>query len=122
VRVWGADYPTPDGTCQRDYIHVLDLAAGHVAALAAVRDSDPAVHTWNLGTGRPTSVLEMVAAFSSAVGRAIPYELAERRPGDVAVTFADPSRANAELGWSAERGIDEMCADAWRWEQQRPVG
>jgi UDP-glucose 4-epimerase len=122
LRVWGADYPTPDGTCQRDYIHVLDLAAGHVAALAALRASDPAVHTWNLGTGRPTSVLEMVAAFSRAVGRPIPYELAERRPGDMAVTFADPSRANAELGWSAERGIDEMCADAWRWEQQRPVG
>jgi UDP-glucose 4-epimerase len=122
LRVWGADYPTPDGTCQRDYIHVLDLAAGHVAALAALRDGDPRVHTWNLGTGHPTSVLEMVTAFSRVVGRPIPYEVGERRPGDLAVTFADPSRANAELGWAAQRGIDEMCADAWRWEQQRPVG
>jgi UDP-glucose 4-epimerase len=121
LRVWGADYPTPDGTCQRDYIHVLDLAAGHVAALAALRAGDPGVHTWNLGTGRPTSVLDMVAAFSRAVGRPIPYEVAERRPGDLAVTFADPARANAELGWTAERGIDEMCADAWRWEQHRPT-
>jgi UDP-glucose 4-epimerase len=121
IRVFGSDYPTPDGTCQRDYIHVLDLAEGHVAALAALTDGDVGVRTLNLGTGRPTSVLEMIDAFSRAVGRPIPYEITDRRPGDLPVTYADPSRANAELGWVAERGIDEMCADAWRWEQHRPV-
>ena len=121
LRVFGTDYPTPDGTCQRDYIHVLDLAEGHVAALAALTAGGAGVRTLNLGTGRPTSVLEMVAAFSRAVGRPIPYEITDRRPGDLPVTYADPSRANAELGWVARRGIDEMCADAWRWEQHRPA-
>jgi UDP-glucose 4-epimerase len=120
LRVFGTDYPTPDGTCQRDYIHVLDLADGHVAALAALTEGDAGVRTLNLGTGRPTSVLEMVAAFSRAVGRPIPFETTDRRPGDLAISYADPSRANAELGWVARRGIDEMCADAWRWEQHRP--
>ena len=119
LRVFGDDYPTPDGTCQRDYIHVVDLAEGHVAALAALEGGGPGVRAWNLGPGRPTSVLEMVAAFSRAVGRPIPYEIAPRRPGDLVVTYADPSRANAELGWVARRGIDEMCVDAWRWEQHR---
>jgi UDP-glucose 4-epimerase len=121
LRIFGGDYPTPDGTCQRDYIHVADLATGHVAALATLDHGGAAVHTWNLGTGRPTSVLEMVAAFSSAVGRPIPYEIVGRRPGDLPVTYADPTRANAELGWVAQRGIAEMCADAWRWEQHRPA-
>jgi len=121
LRVFGDDYPTPDGTCQRDYIHVVDLAEGHVAALAALAGGAPGVRTWNFGTGRPTSVLEMVDAFSRAVGRPIPYEIAPRRPGDLVVTYADPSRANAELGWVARRGLAEMCVDAWRWEQHRPT-
>jgi UDP-glucose 4-epimerase len=122
LRIFGDDYPTPDGTCQRDYIHVLDLAAGHVAALDALTDAGPGVRTWNLGTGQPTSVLEMLHAFERAVGRDIPHEIVGRRPGDVAVSYADPSRANRELGWAATRSVDEMCADTWRWQSQNPNG
>jgi UDP-glucose 4-epimerase len=101
LRVYGDDYPTPDGTAQRDYIHVLDLAAGHVAALERLATSDLPVDVWNLGTGTPTTVLEMLAAFSTAVGRDLPYEIAPRRAGDIATSYADPTKARTELGWAA---------------------
>jgi len=122
LSVFGDDYDTPDGTPLRDYIHVEDLAAGHVAALARLGSTDAPVSTWNLGTGHGTSVLEMLAAFSRAVGRELPYEVVGRRPGDIAASYADPSRAQAELGWSATRTIDDMCADTWRWQEQNPDG
>ena len=107
--VFGGDYDTVDGTGVRDYIHVEDLAAGHIAALKALADTDEAVHTWNLGSGHGTSVLEMVRAFEKAVGREIPYEIVDRRPGDVATSYADPSKANRELGWSTVKTVDDMC-------------
>ena len=117
LSVFGDDYPTPDGTGVRDYIHVMDLAMGHLAALRALSSwKNPAPLTVNLGTGKGTSVLEMVKAFEKASGRAIPIKIAPRRPGDVAACWADPSLAEALLGWKAHRGIDEMCADGWRWQ------
>jgi UDP-glucose 4-epimerase len=119
--VFGGDWPTPDGTGVRDYIHVVDLARGHLAALAKL-DALGGCVPLNLGTGRGVSVLEMVKAMSGAVGRELPYRLVARRPGDVAVTYADPSRARALLGWQAERGLDAMCADGWRWQQRNPSG
>ena len=119
--VFGGDYPTPDGTGVRDYIHVMDLAQGHLAALEAL-DADAGLLTVNLGTGRGYSVLEMVTAFSQASGRPVPYEIVERRPGDVASCYADPAHANAVLGWEAQRGIEEMCEDHWRWQKQNPEG
>ena len=119
--VFGGDYPTPDGTGVRDYIHVMDLAQGHLAALEAL-DADGGLLTVNLGTGRGYSVLEMVTAFSQASGRPVPYEIVERRPGDVASCYADPAHANAVLGWEAQRGIEEMCEDHWRWQKQNPEG
>jgi UDP-glucose 4-epimerase len=122
LQVFGDDYPTPDGTALRDYIHVEDLAAGHIAALNKLAATDEPVSTWNLGTGKGSSVFEMLAAFSRAVGRDLPYEVVGRRPGDVAASYADPSRARAELGWTATRTIDDMCADSWRWQQQNPHG
>ncbi|MGW5238284.1 UDP-glucose 4-epimerase GalE [Monashia sp. NPDC004114] len=122
LSVYGDDYPTKDGTGERDYIHVEDLAAGHLAALTRLGTMDEPVGTWNLGTGHGTSVLEMLHAFERAVGRELPYRVVARRPGDVAVSFADPSRANAELGWTAERTIDDMCADSWRWQSANPNG
>ena len=122
LSVYGDDYPTPDGTGQRDYIHVEDLAAGHLAALNRLETMDEPVGTWNLGTGHGTSVLEMLHAFERAVGRELPYRVVERRPGDVAVSFADPAKANRELGWVATRTIDDMCADTWRWQQANPTG
>ncbi|MGZ6925016.1 UDP-glucose 4-epimerase GalE [Oryzihumus sp.] len=122
LQVYGDDYDTPDGTGLRDYIHVEDLAAGHVAALNKLASTDEPVSTWNLGTGTGTSVLGMLHAFERAVGRELPYEVVARRAGDIAVSYADPSRANAELGWRAERTIDDMCADTWRWQQQNPKG
>lgn len=115
LEVYGGDWPTPDGTGVRDYVHVVDLAAGHVAALERVA-RDPGVSAWNLGTGRGTSVLELVEAFERASGRPIPREIVDRRPGDIAASWADPSKARRELGWGAARGLDEMCADAWRWQ------
>jgi UDP-glucose 4-epimerase len=121
LRVFGNDYPTPDGTGVRDYIHVVDLALGHLAALDRLA-ANPGVVAYNLGTGRGHSVLEVVAAFEQATGRHIPYRIVARRPGDVAVSYADPARAEAELGWRAVRGLDEMCADAWRWQSQNPNG
>ena len=114
--VFGADYPTPDGTGVRDYIHVVDLARGHLAALNALRQR-PGILTVNLGTGRGYSVLEMVQAFSKASGKPVPYRIVERRPGDIAQCYADPSLARATLGWQAQLGIDAMCADTWRWQQ-----
>jgi UDP-glucose 4-epimerase len=115
VRVFGANYPTPDGTGVRDYIHVVDLAEGHVKALKKVLVG-AGVEAYNLGTGKGYSVLEMIAAFERASGRKVPYEIVRRRPGDVAVSYADPFKAQRELGWKAVHGIDEMCADAWRWQ------
>ena len=122
LSVYGDDYLTPDGTCLRDYIHVMDLAAGHVAALERISTWERPVGVWNLGTGRGTSVLEMVAAFSRAVGRDLPYRIAPRRAGDIAESFADPALAHLELGWEATRTIDDMCADAWRWQSANPHG
>ena len=121
LNVFGGDYPTPDGTGVRDYIHVVDLARGHVAALAKLADLD-GVGTWNLGTGRGVSVLELVHAFEAASGRPVPYRIVERRAGDVAQCWADPSRAECELGWRAEYDLTRMCADAWRWQQGNPEG
>jgi UDP-glucose 4-epimerase len=115
LRVFGSDYPTPDGTGVRDYIHVVDLARGHLAALTALR-SRTGVLTVNLGTGQGYSVLQMVKAFSSASGKAVPYRLAARRPGDVAQCYADPSYAREALGWQARLGLEAMCADTWRWQ------
>lgn len=115
VTVFGNDYPTPDGTGVRDYVHVMDLAQGHVAALDYLTKKAGDI-VLNLGTGKGTSVLEMLDAFGKASGSPIPYEIAPRRPGDVAICFADVSRAKDVLGWTAQRGIDQMCRDAWRWQ------
>lgn len=121
LRIYGNDYPTPDGTGVRDYIHVMDLARAHVQAVEYA-----AVHTgcraFNLGTGRGYSVLEVIHAFERASGRRVPYDIVARRPGDVAVLTADPSLAKAELGWQAELGIESMCEDAWRWQSLNPRG
>jgi UDP-glucose 4-epimerase len=121
LRVFGDDYPTPDGTGVRDYIHVVDLARGHLAALDKLRQS-PGVAVYNLGTGRGYSVLEMVAAFERASGRPIPYEIVARRAGDIAACYADPTLAREEIGWQAELGIDAMVADTWRWQSRNPNG
>jgi UDP-glucose 4-epimerase len=121
IRVFGDDYPTPDGTGIRDYLHVVDLALGHVAALRALPKVEGATAV-NLGTGRGSSVLEVVAAASRAVGRDLPYEVVERRPGDVAASWADPSRARDLLGWEATRTLDDMAADSWRWQSRNPDG
>ncbi|HEX4522770.1 MAG TPA: UDP-glucose 4-epimerase GalE [Casimicrobiaceae bacterium] len=118
IAIYGDDWPTSDGTGVRDYIHVMDLAAGHVAALAYLA-STPGAVAFNLGTGRGHSVLELIAAFERACGRTIPRRIAPRRPGDVAAYYADPSRAEAMLGVRAVRDIDAICADAWRWRLQR---
>ncbi len=115
LSVYGNDYPTPDGTGMRDYIHVVDLAIGHVKTLARLAAA-PGVVTYNLGTGRGNSVLEMIQAFEQASGKKIPYKIVARRPGDIAKCYADPARALSELGWSAERNIAQMCADSWRYQ------
>jgi UDP-glucose 4-epimerase len=115
LSVYGNDYPTPDGTGVRDYIHVVDLARGHLAALDALRERS-GVLTANLGTGRGYSVLEMMKAFSAASGKAVPYRIVGRRPGDIAQCYADPALARETLGWQAQLGIDAMCADTWRWQ------
>ncbi len=115
LSIYGNDYPTPDGTGVRDYIHVMDLAQGHVAALRYLQQH-PGLLTVNLGTGRPVSVLEMVHSFEQASGRPIPYQVVGRRPGDVAQCWADPSLAQQLLGWQAQHGIERMCQDAWRWQ------
>lgn len=116
VRVFGGDYATPDGTGIRDYIHVVDLAAGHVAALDR-RAGVPGVHTYNLGTGRGHSVLEVVKTYEEESGKPVPYEIVERRPGDVAESWADPAKAADELGWRTTRDLAAMCADSWKWQQ-----
>jgi UDP-glucose 4-epimerase len=121
VNVFGSDYPTPDGTGVRDYIHVQDLAAGHVAALQALLGRGESF-TVNLGTGRGHSVLEVVRAFEVACGRPVPHQLAPRRPGDVAQCYADPALARRLLGWEARHTLAEMCADAWRWQSGNPNG
>jgi UDP-glucose 4-epimerase len=119
--VFGADYPTPDGTGIRDYLHVVDLAHGHLKALEKLAEN-PGVAAYNLGTGRGYSVLEVIAAFEKVTGKHIPYRLAGRRAGDAAIIYADPGRANRELGWRAERDLESMCADAWRWQASNPAG
>ena len=122
LTVFGDDYPTDDGTCERDYIHVLDLAAGHVAALEHLATHEVGARAWNLGTGTGTSVLEVIRAFEKASGVEIPYVVGPRRAGDLPAYWADASRAEEELGWVATRGIDDMCADLWRWQSQNPQG
>jgi UDP-glucose 4-epimerase len=121
LRVFGNDYPTPDGTGLRDYIHVIDLADGHLAALK-YGHGRAGLHVFNLGTGRGHSVLEMLAAFSRACGRELAHEFAPRRPGDVATCWADPAHAERELGWRAKRSLDQMCEDTWRWQSNHPNG
>jgi UDP-glucose 4-epimerase len=121
LSVYGNDYSTHDGTGVRDYIHVVDLALGHLKALEKLK-TNPGVAAYNLGTGNGYSVLDMVAAFSKASGREVPYKIVDRRPGDVASCYADPLKAKRELGWSAVKGIDEMCADSWRWQSNNPDG
>ena len=122
LTVFGDDYDTPDGTGVRDYIHVVDLARGHVAALRYLEQAPGGAEAFNLGTGKGYSVLEVLHAFEKAVGKTIPYRIAGRRAGDIPVCYADPEKAAQVLGWRAEKGIDEMCADAWRWQTQNPDG
>lgn len=121
LSVFGDDYPTPDGTGVRDYIHVMDLASGHVAALGWMNGRS-GCETFNLGTGRGTSVLEIVRAFSRACGRELPYVIEPRRAGDVTANYADCSKAREEMGWQARFGIDDMCRDSWNWQSQNPNG
>lgn len=120
VGVFGNDYPTPDGTGVRDYIHVVDLAKGHVAAIEKVKTKG--VHIYNLGTGVGYSVLDVIKAFSKACGRELPYVIKPRRDGDVASNFADSSKAKSELGWQAELNLDDMCASSWNWQKKNPHG
>jgi UDP-glucose 4-epimerase len=119
LSIFGNDYNTPDGTCIRDYIHVVDLAKGHVAAL---QNLNPGVNEYNLGSGRGTSVLELVGTFSSVTGQEIPYSFAERRPGDLPEFYADPKKAKIDLSWKTELSIDDMCRDTWRWQSSNPNG
>ena len=119
--VFGDDYDTPDGTGVRDYIHVVDLAVGHVRAVEKLKEK-AGVSVYNLGTGNGYSVLDMVKAFGKACGKEIPYQIKARRPGDIASCYADPTKAKEELGWVAERGLDEMCEDSWRWQSNNPEG
>lgn len=121
VMVFGNDYPTPDGTGVRDYIHVMDLAAGHLAALDYLCGKT-GIFRWNLGTGRGSSVLDVIQAFSKAAGRSVAHEFAPRRRGDAAISYADPTAALTDLGWSAKRGLAEMCEDHWRWQRNNPQG
>ena len=122
LNIFGGDYPTPDGTGVRDYIHVVDLARGHVAALNRMQQGIQGIHTWNLGTGQGLSVLDMVQAFEVASGKTINYQIVARREGDVAQCWADPSRAQRDLNWHAELDLTRMCADTWRWQQANPQG
>ncbi|EKO3408371.1 UDP-glucose 4-epimerase GalE [Vibrio fluvialis] len=121
LSVFGCDYPTKDGTGVRDYIHVMDLADGHIAALQKVGEK-AGLHVYNLGTGNGYSVLEMVKAFEAASDKAVPYQLVERRPGDIAECWADPAKAQQELGWKATRTLEEMTQDTWRWQSNNPQG
>ena len=121
LSVFGDDYDTPDGTCIRDYIHVVDLARGHISALRKL-EQGPGLMIHNLGTGQGYSVLDVVRAFEEATGQAIAYRIAERRAGDTPAVYSDPSKAERELGWKAELGIGEMCRDAWNWQRKNPGG
>ncbi|HPR18525.1 MAG TPA: UDP-glucose 4-epimerase GalE [Candidatus Cloacimonadota bacterium] len=121
LNVFGNDYPTPDGTGIRDYIHVVDLAVGHLKALDQI-EKHCGLKVYNLGCGKGYSVLEMIKAFEQASGKDIPYKIVARRPGDAAVSYADATLANAELHWKAERGIAEMCRDSWKWQKENPEG
>ena len=121
LNVWGDDYDTPDGTGVRDYIHVVDLALGHIKAVEKVEGSE-GLFIYNLGTGKGYSVLDVVKAFEKASGVKIPYKIGPRRDGDIATCYSDPSKAYKELGWKAERDIEEMCEDSWRWQKQNPNG
>ena len=121
IGVFGNDYDTPDGTGVRDYIHVVDLARGHVKALKKFEE-EKGVRIYNLGTGHGYSVLQVVSAFSKACGKELPYEIKPRRAGDIATCYCDPAKAKEELGWEAEYGIEEMCADSWRWQSRNPNG
>ncbi|WP_027962911.1 UDP-glucose 4-epimerase GalE [Halomonas halodenitrificans] len=120
LTIFGSDYPTTDGTCERDYLHVVDLAVGHLKALKAVEA--PGVSIYNLGTGQGVSVLEMVGSFTRVTGVEVPYRFGDRRPGDLPAFWADASKAAQELGWSAEKSLDEMMADTWRWQSANPQG
>ena len=120
INVFGNDYNTPDGTGVRDYIHVVDLALGHIAAIEQCKDSG--VHIYNLGTGRGYSVLEMIKAFGKACGKELPYKICARRDGDIATCYAAPDKAKAELKWEAKFGIEEMCASQWKWQSNNPMG
>jgi UDP-glucose 4-epimerase len=122
LQIFGGDYPTPDGTGVRDYIHVMDLAEGHAAAVAWALREPREVLTVNLGTGHGCSVLEVVRAFAAASGRQIPYQITDRRAGDVPAYWGDPSLAKEKLGWTAQRSLDEMCRDVWRWQSGNPDG
>ena len=119
--MFGNDYPTPDGTGVRDYIHVVDLALGHVKAVEKL-EKDQGLFIYNLGTGIGYSVLDVVKAFEKANGVEIPYEIKPRRDGDIATCYCDPSKAKRELGWQATRSLEEMCEDSWRWQKQNPNG
>ena len=121
LNVFGNDYPTPDGTGVRDYIHVVDLAKGHVAAMQYMAEHR-GTHVFNLGTGTGYSVLDMVHAFEKATGKPLPYKIAPRRPGDVAVVYADPSKSEKLLGWKAELDLEDMCRDSWNWQSHNPNG
>ena len=121
LSIFGNDYDTPDGTGVRDYIHVVDLVQGHISALQKLQEN-PGVMTHNLGTGQGYSVLDLVREFSKVAGNDLPYRIAARRAGDAPAVFADPALAEAELGWKAKRGLDEMCADALRWQRKNPRG
>ena len=120
INVFGNDYDTPDGTGVRDYIHVVDLALGHIAAIENCNESG--VHIYNLGTGRGYSVLDMIHAFEKACGKKLPYKICERRPGDIAACYAAPDKAKKELHWEAKNGIEEMCASQWKWQSGNPRG
>jgi UDP-glucose 4-epimerase len=121
LSIFGNDYPTHDGTGVRDYIHVVDLAIGHIKAIDKLREN-PGVAIYNLGTGQGYSVLDLITAFEKASGKKIPYKFTSRRPGDIAICYADPSKALKELGWKAERGLERMCEDSWRWQSMNPHG
>ncbi|MGR5361371.1 UDP-glucose 4-epimerase GalE [Vibrio mediterranei] len=121
LSVFGNDYPTPDGTGVRDYIHVMDLADGHISALKTL-NNQKGLHVYNLGTGNGSSVLDMVKAFELASGKQVPYKIVERRPGDIAECWADPSKANKDLGWVATRSLQDMTTDGWKWQSQNPEG
>jgi UDP-glucose 4-epimerase len=121
LNIYGNDYPTVDGTGVRDYIHVVDLALGHLAALAKLKDN-PGYEVYNLGTGKGTSVLEMVKAFEQATGVTISYKMVARRPGDIAVSYADANKALKKLGWKTEKTVLDACKDSWHWQQKNPKG